>query len=1054
MKIATSRRKLIQKIEKILDEEENDLSYYLNMTWTRNNLEVYENLDDKLRDSDVLFFSILESFLKNESPSELIYMLQKADEDVVHRNVVKISQKYPELIPMYARYMTKNQILHFIKTNKPSIIEKLSVLGRNISFYPTRNSILGDIDVQKALYPIIPDRILRNLDKEDPKAILQLGEAINWDKKFYDIIPMITKRSVRDVIVNSYDFPRDFQEKVEYLTKRINQEEEQQLIREEKERERLRKEREERKEIEAREEIEEIERQRQEKRKRQDDGDEEYEVEEENPSRERELWETEEVETTFMTTSTLSDYNYLFKHNIHKLALNSYSGSKKSVLALFTLYSNIVDIRSNTFNETLKKSFKIWKTILKEQSNHFTPDERIVSHISESLKLIENFIKNLPSVSNFQADLDNKIKLYKTSRYHTLVNNLISYMVSFFAHLGIKVKPLPIVSEVTGIKLIALTTEKEDLRDELPLVNAIKEKAKKDFLKANKIKTQEKNIEGVRFYQTSSGFLSLDTLKTYSTKEELIADVKKDQIIDSNYSKVVLDQGKIINPNNNKVLKTIPFLDSNQLESKIEEYQSILDKYNANLKSYEAPLNNEPKTFKVGDHSFNVVKISYKNTSRFVVVSGKYMGHFVDDLVSSTGEVVGSESKASTYLIETSKVMKDLTGYGTSEVLLKPLEDSRLKILKNVTPSKELKILNEREYDDLFRYARHETQNFSLTKKKLENLTGFSIISKINAEATITLNSFNGRINHGVQLPDLDVTILQTIHMSNNKPESIHIDLFATDNCFPDGLGSRVFVQQVKTASEMGFEYIDLMAARSSYFVGYFVWPKLGFDVGMSLSDIEQQLSPSYKKDIIKFEYLVNWLKKNNINPRGEIPISAIYACKAGNRFIGQELWKKYGEATTMKFDLTTGSLSMRILESYIFAKSKKDNIDPSEFLNIEYSKFNTLGLECLVKSKENKSLKDVIKVFKNSVKNYENGELVRIYKNPKTREKLLNLIHRISQEDTDLVNQIMFILKQKGHENIKLASDEQQSEDPILRELDMEILDQIWSGISKQYIQ
>ena len=134
----------------------------------------------------------------------------------------------------------------------------------------------------------------------------------------------------------------------------------------------------------------------------------------------------------------------------------------------------------------------------------------------------------------------------------------------------------------------------------------------------------------------------------------------------------------------------------------------------------------------------------------------------------------------------------------------------------------------------------------------------------------------------------------------------------------------------------MGFAYIDTRAARGGDYVGYYVWPKLGYDTFISLrSYFENNIRND--NDQIKFNYLKKWLKKNNIDPEDDVNLSEIYACKAGNRFVGQELWYKFGNSEDMKFDLTPGSLSMRILESYINLKSKKDNIDPSEFFSIDY---------------------------------------------------------------------------------------------------------------------
>ena len=531
----------------------------------------------------------------------------------------------------------------------------------------------------------------------------------------------------------------------------------------------------------------------------------------------------------------LFNYSYLFRKNTHKLALRSYKGSKKSVLGLFNLYSNIVDIRSGTFSETLMNSFDEWTSIVREQSQQFTPDEKVTTDIRISLKSIASFLKHT------EIDLKNKIELYKSVRYHNLVKDLVSYIISFFDHLGIKVKPLPLVSDITGIKVIGFTLdEKED----------------KPFKKLNEVKDSNISVEFV---------------------------AKMSRMYRTEMSKLLSDKKKV-------------------------------------------------------------------------------------------------------------------------------------------------------------------------TSDTLHKLTGLSIISNISSGTYISLDitedEYDHQINNEITIPGIG-TIIRTIYFNKKRePEFIDNSLFKTEKCLPEGLGSRIFAQQVKTASELGFEYISTLAAghKGSDNVGYYVWPKLGYDTIIDKDDFETRIRKA--KDEIKYNYLENWLYKNT-NYKGAMKLSDIYACKAGDRFIGQELWYKYGGTTGMEFDLTPGSLSMRILESYINLKCKKDNIDPSEFLNINYSKYNSLDLECYLDKGGDSST--IANAIKHNIKNYENGVLEKIYRNPNTREKFLKLLSWVPGIDQDNKDRIKEILEYKGFNNVKLASG-YSSEDPILKELDMDILDQIWTGISKQY--
>jgi hypothetical protein len=339
---------------------------------------------------------------------------------------------------------------------------------------------------------------------------------------------------------------------------------------------------------------------------------------------------------------------------------------------------------------------------------------------------------------------------------------------------------------------------------------------------------------------------------------------------------------------------------------------------------------------------------------------------------------------------------------------------------------------------------------YDITSDEFHKLTGLNIASNIPTVITSIVNDYSENIIFNtINLKGLGFIERKIYLQDNGEPDYISNDYFAIEKCIPDGLGSRVFTQQVKTASEMGFKYIKTTAAKGGGYVGYYVWPKLGYDKNIILNEYIGDFTDN--RELIKYEYLKKWLIKNNIDPEGEVPLSAIYACKAGNRFVGQELWYEIGGEEKMEFDLTPGSLSMRILESYINLKSKKDNIDPSEFLKIDYSKYKSLDLECYLEKGGNSQT--VLDSVLHNVKNYENGAIERIYRKPETRGKFLKLLSWVGI-DQQTKNKIQEILKHSGFENVKLANDKQLSDDPMLKELDMEILNQIWSGISKQYKQ
>jgi len=769
-----------------------------------------------------------------------------------------------------------------------------------------------------------------------------------------------------------------------------------------------------------------------------------------------------------------TDFSYLFKNNISKLALSQYKGKKSSVISLFKLYSYIVDIRSNDIEEAnlfRGKSLPLWKAILKEQVKQFTPDEKIITNITQSLQVIDAYFKNNKQPLDSPSLKQEKVTLYKASRYKNLIVNLVGYLISFFGHIGIKVKPLQIVSDVSNIKVIGL---KADASGESPAVSQllsqvsiVKDKLTEMLLNEFRFSSIEElasklpknKTKGIEYYTTRGLYVSLDTLKSYTFLEDLLADVKKEKIIDKNYSRLQVSQGKVILPSKNKVVKTINYLNPQELETKISEYENKINEYNSKLKSYEKKLSNEPKTIQLGDHQVKIVKVLYKNISRLVVVEGPYQGHYVDELVSSTGEVIGSVSKASPTLIETSKTLKSISTADIQYVFTEPIEFSNLQKISDYEPPKNWKEILDYDY---IRGLEYIDNLVDIPRNLFHNIVGNNILYNIGNESQkmgsnlTTSNTYDGVVvNHETKGPDLEID--RGLEFEGGRPSVIENKLFTTSSCFPEGLGTRIFTQQVKSGSEAGFKSINTYAAKGGDYMGYYIWPKVGYNAFVTI----------YRHDTntrgleTLYNYLEAWLRKNKtsaeiFDSHINVYISDIYACKAGNRFIGQELWKKIGGGVPMKFDLRSGSLSMRILEAYVTLKAEKEGLDPKDYLNIDYSKFANYSLECLLDKYYASTVKiptaELLRRVKDSVKNYENGELFRIYQNPKTRPKLLNYLNTIKSNKPKLVEDVLLILNQKGYQNIKLASDVKISEDPMIREIDESIVNQVWNGINKLY--
>ena len=131
--------------------------------------------------------------------------------------------------------------------------------------------------------------------------------------------------------------------------------------------------------------------------------------------------------------------------------------------------------------------------------------------------------------------------------------------------------------------------------------------------------------------------------------------------------------------------------------------------------------------------------------------------------------------------------------------------------------------------------------------------------------------------------------------------EEIHNDSFSVDKEHRgQGLGTRVFANQVQGAREEGFEKITTMAARSSNMNGYYTWARLGYDgdfVGHS------------EKEKIKSSPVPKATKVSQLMKTPE----------------GRSWWKDKGWSKSMTFDLQDDSLSLQRLRHYLKVEGYKD---------------------------------------------------------------------------------------------------------------------------------
>ncbi len=110
------------------------------------------------------------------------------------------------------------------------------------------------------------------------------------------------------------------------------------------------------------------------------------------------------------------------------------------------------------------------------------------------------------------------------------------------------------------------------------------------------------------------------------------------------------------------------------------------------------------------------------------------------------------------------------------------------------------------------------------------------------------------------------------------------------------GIGSKITRDQLKIAQELGIKKATLSAERSKSLVGYYVWPRLGFDAKLPKA----------------------WKIKHKKNPiieglRGPSTISNLMGTPEGRQF-----WKDKGVGIRMEMSLAPKSKQFQILEEFV----------------------------------------------------------------------------------------------------------------------------------------
>ena len=113
------------------------------------------------------------------------------------------------------------------------------------------------------------------------------------------------------------------------------------------------------------------------------------------------------------------------------------------------------------------------------------------------------------------------------------------------------------------------------------------------------------------------------------------------------------------------------------------------------------------------------------------------------------------------------------------------------------------------------------------------------------------------------------------------------------------GLGTRVFAKQVDAAAKFGVSEIAVHAARDTGFNGYYTWARLGYKLEVNPSRTKSAGNEQYQRDF-----------------KGVRDTHQLFSRSGGAAW-----WKEHGHDTTGSFDLSAGSTSRRVLDSYLSEK-------------------------------------------------------------------------------------------------------------------------------------
>ena len=208
--------------------------------------------------------------------------------------------------------------------------------------------------------------------------------------------------------------------------------------------------------------------------------------------------------------------------------------------------------------------------------------------------------------------------------------------------------------------------------------------------------------------------------------------------------------------------------------------------------------------------------------------------------------------------------------------------------------------------------ARKWTEGRGLSEEDIINMVG----AQSGTEVEVSL--------YGVGAVQISVTdgydsigSMDRILFDDNGELAMEHELFTLNDSAPPGYATKVMSAAIPAMEESGIKYVKTFAMRNIHgWVGYYVWPKFGFDAPIEESNKSDQIAELF--------------------PGAEY-ISDLYKTQAG-----RDWWLENGDSVELVFDMSEGSRSRDIFNKYMERK----------------------GLESMAKSLEGRNSLEIMKYF------------------------------------------------------------------------------------------